>query len=107
MGVPGQDIPVGGAISLRQGSLVAPALPYTDQQSLSERMQNLQDLVVRARAETLRGSELSDPTITVTGLGEQDVETALGVIYPPQVALVGFGKIVERPWIVNGQVQAK
>ena len=37
------------------------------------------------------------PTITVTSLGEQGVETVFGVIYPPQVALVGFGKIVETP----------
>ncbi len=105
--VPRQDIHVGVAISLRQGGLVAPALHHTDRQSLSELMRNLQDLVVRARAGTLRGSELSDPTITVTSLGEQGVETVFGVIYPPQVALVGFGKIVERPWIVNGQVQAR
>jgi pyruvate dehydrogenase E2 component (dihydrolipoamide acetyltransferase) len=49
-------------------------------------------------------SELSDPTITVTNLGDQGVETTFGVIYPPQVAIVGFGKVSERPWVVNGQV---
>ena len=43
-------------------------------------------------------------TITVTSLGEQGVETVFGVIYPPQVALVGFGKVVERPWVTDGQV---
>jgi pyruvate dehydrogenase E2 component (dihydrolipoamide acetyltransferase) len=47
---------------------------------------------------------MSDPTITVTNLGEQGVETAFGVIYPPQVALVGIGKITERPWAVNGML---
>ena len=47
----------------------------------------------------LRSSELSDATVTVTNLGEQGVETVYGVIYPPQVALVGFGKVVERPWV--------
>jgi pyruvate dehydrogenase E2 component (dihydrolipoamide acetyltransferase) len=45
---------------------------------------------------------LSDPTITVTSLGDQGVEGVFGVIYPPQVALVGCGKLVERPWVVNG-----
>jgi pyruvate dehydrogenase E2 component (dihydrolipoamide acetyltransferase) len=64
-------------------------------------------VVKRARAGTLRSSELSDPTITVTSLGEQGVETVFGVIYPPQVALVGFGKIVERPWVVEGQVVSR
>jgi hypothetical protein len=45
---------------------------------------------------------MSDPTITVTNLGEQGVEAVLGVIYPPQVALVGFGKVVARPRAVDG-----
>jgi pyruvate dehydrogenase E2 component (dihydrolipoamide acetyltransferase) len=50
---------------------------------------------------------LSDPTITVTSLGEQGVDSVFGVIYPPQVALVGFGKVVERPWVVDGQVVSR
>jgi pyruvate dehydrogenase E2 component (dihydrolipoamide acetyltransferase) len=102
-----QPIPaihVGVAISLRSGGLVAPALHDTDQRTLDELMASLRDLVKRARTGTLRSSELSDPTITVTSLGEQGVESVLGIIYPPQVAIVGFGKIVERPWVVDGQV---
>ena len=98
------DIHVGVAISLRQGGLVAPAIHRTDKQPLGDLMRSFQELVKRARAGTLRSSEFSDPTITVTSLGEQGVETVFGVIYPPQVALVGFGKLVERPWIVDGQV---
>jgi pyruvate dehydrogenase E2 component (dihydrolipoamide acetyltransferase) len=98
---------VGVAISLRSGGLVAPALHDTDRQSLDELMRGLRDLVARARAGTLRSSELSDPTITVTSLGEQGVESVFGIIYPPQVALVGFGKIVERPWVVEGQVRPR
>jgi pyruvate dehydrogenase E2 component (dihydrolipoamide acetyltransferase) len=102
--VPSQDIHVGAAIALRQGGLVAPALHHTDRQSLDELMRNFRDLVQRARGGGLRASELSDPTITVTSLGEQGVEVAFGIVYPPQVAIVGFGKIVERPWCVDGQV---
>ncbi|MDE3017976.1 MAG: 2-oxo acid dehydrogenase subunit E2 [Nitrospirota bacterium] len=102
-----QAIHVGAAISLRGGGLVAPALHDTDRQSLNELMRRFRDLVKRARAGTLRSSELSDPTITVTSLGEQGVETVFGVIYPPQVALVGFGKVVERPWVAQGQVVAR
>ncbi len=105
--VQSQAIHVGVAISLRQGGLVAPALHNTDQLSRDELMGNLMDLVKRARAGSLRSSELSDPTITVTNLGEQGVETVFGVIYPPQVALVGFGKVVERPWVVEKQVVSR
>ncbi len=97
-------IHIGTAISLRQGGLVAPALHDADQLGLTDLMTGFQDLVKRARAGSLRSSELSDPTITVTSLGEQGVETVFGVIYPPQVALVGFGKLVERPWVVNGRI---
>ncbi len=102
-----EAIHVGVAISLRQGGLVAPALHDADQQTLDKLMRGLQDLVKRARAGSLRSSELADPTITVTNLGEQGVETVFGVIYPPQVALVGFGKVVERPWVVDGRVQPR
>lgn len=101
------DIHVGVAVSLRQGGLVAPAIHHTDKQTLGELMMRFQDVVKRARVGTLRSSEFSDPTITVTSLGEQGVETVFGVIYPPQVALVGFGKVVERPWVVDGQVVSR
>jgi pyruvate dehydrogenase E2 component (dihydrolipoamide acetyltransferase) len=98
------DVHVGIAISLRGGGLVAPALHHADRQSLDELMKNFRDLIQRARAFSLRSSELSDPTITVTSLGEQGVETVYGIIYPPQVAIVGFGKLVERPWSSEGRI---
>jgi pyruvate dehydrogenase E2 component (dihydrolipoamide acetyltransferase) len=105
--VPSPTIHVGIAISLRGGGLVAPAIQHTDRQSLDELMRRFRDLVNRARAGSLRSSELSDPTITVTSLGEQRVETTFGIIYPPQVAIVGFGKVVERPWSVEGQIVSR
>jgi pyruvate dehydrogenase E2 component (dihydrolipoamide acetyltransferase) len=100
----GDGIHVGCAVSLRGGGLVAPALHNTDTLSLTVLMRRLQDLVARARAGSLKSSELSDPTITVTNLGEQGVESTFGIIYPPQVALVGFGKIAERPWAASGML---
>jgi pyruvate dehydrogenase E2 component (dihydrolipoamide acetyltransferase) len=100
----GPGIHVGWAIALRGGGLVVPAIHDADRKSLPELMVALRDLVQRARAGGLRSSELTDPTITVTSLGERGAESVLGVIYPPQVAIVGFGRIVERPWVVDGQV---
>lgn len=105
--VPSAAIHVGVAISLRKGGLVAPALHDADKKSLTSLMQEFRNLVERARARSLRSSELSDPTITVTSLGDRGVEMLFGVIYPPQVALVGLGKIVERPWVVEGVVVAR
>jgi pyruvate dehydrogenase E2 component (dihydrolipoamide acetyltransferase) len=101
---PGDGIHIGVAISLRQGGLINPAIHDVDKKTLDELMESLLDLVNRARTGHLRSSELSDGTITVTNLGEQGVESVFGVIYPPQVALVGFGKITERPYALNGMV---
>jgi len=47
---------------------------------------------------------MADATIAVSSLGEQGVESLFGVIYPPQVALVGFGGVEDRPWVVDGAV---
>ena len=101
---PGDGIHVGVAISLRQGGLINPAIHDVDKKTLDVTMENMLDLVNRARTGHLRSSELSDGTITVTNLGDQGVESVFGVIYPPQVALVGFGKIVERPWAAGGML---
>lgn len=98
------QIHVGVAISLRKGGLLAPAIHDTEQKSLDELMREFRELVTRTRNGGLRASELSDPTITVTSLGENGVEAVFGVIYPPQVAIVGFGKVIERPWSINGGI---
>jgi pyruvate dehydrogenase E2 component (dihydrolipoamide acetyltransferase) len=95
---------LGVATFLRGGGLVAPAIHDAHTLTLEELMRRLHDLVSRARAGTLRSSELSEPTITVTSLGERGVEGLFPIIFPPQVAIVGFGKLVERPWISEGQI---
>ena len=68
--------------------------------TLVEIMQHLTDLVERVRSGKLRNSEISDSTITITNLGEFGVDSVLGVIYPPQVALLGFGKISTNKTII-------
>ncbi|HEY5144973.1 MAG TPA: dihydrolipoamide acetyltransferase family protein [Solirubrobacteraceae bacterium] len=96
----------GIAIALRGGGLMAPAIHDADTLDLDALMAALRDLTQRTRHGQLRGSEMTDPTITVTNLGDRGVETVHGVIYPPQVALVGFGRIVERPWASKGMIGA-
>jgi pyruvate dehydrogenase E2 component (dihydrolipoamide acetyltransferase) len=92
---PSGAVHAGVAISLRQGGLVAPAIHDVGELTLDELMKALSDLVRRARAGSLRSSEMSDPTITVTNLGEGGAEAVFPIIYPPQVAIVGFGGIRE------------
>lgn len=102
--VPSDEINIGMAISLRGGGLVAPALPACDRQTVGELMTRFSDLVKRARAGSLRSSEVTTGTITITNLGETGAEAVYGLIYPPQVALVGFGRISERPWAADGML---
>jgi pyruvate dehydrogenase E2 component (dihydrolipoamide acetyltransferase) len=98
---------VGVAIAMSGGGLVAPAIHDTDRLSLDELMAQFRDLVRRARAGRLRSSEIADPTITVTSLGELGAERVFGLIYPPQVALVGYGRVIERPLAVEGRVEVR
>jgi pyruvate dehydrogenase E2 component (dihydrolipoamide acetyltransferase) len=99
------DVNVGMAIAMRGGRLVAPAILAADTKDLTTIMRELRDLTIRVRAGHMRGSELSLPTITVTSLGEEAIDSVIPVIYPPQVAIVGFGSVVERPWIIDGVIK--
>ena len=67
----------------------------------------MRDLVQRARTGGLRSSELASPTVTVTSLGERGAESVTGIIYPPQVAIIGFGTVLTRPWVVDGRVEPR
>ena len=96
---PSTQAHIGVAISMRQGGLVAPAIHDVAELPLDDLMRALADLVRRARAGSLRSSEMSDPTITVSNLGEGGVESVFPIIYPPQVAIVGFGTLATRPWV--------
>jgi pyruvate dehydrogenase E2 component (dihydrolipoyllysine-residue acetyltransferase) len=98
---PGDGIHPGWAVSLRGGGLVAPAIRDADRRPLPELMTAMRDLVQRARSSGLRSSELAAPTVTVTSLGERGADSVLGIIYPPQVAIIGFGTIATRPWVAG------
>lgn len=99
---PAETVRLGVPVALRGGGLVTPVLDDAERLPLAELNARLRDVATRAKTGHLRAGDLGDPTLTVTCLGERGVEAVYGVIYPPQVALVGFGGIVERPWAVGG-----
>ena len=101
---PGDGVHTGWAIALRGGGLVAPAIRDADKRSLDELMTAMRDLVQRARSYGLRSSELSDPTVTITSLGDRGAESVLPIIYPPQVAMIGIGRVVTRPWVIDNAI---
>lgn len=98
---------LGMAIAMRGGGLAAPAIHDTAALTLDDLMARMRDLVVRARTGRFRSSEIAEGTLTVSSLGERGVELLFGVIYPPQVAIIGFGKIVLRPWVDAGVIRPR
>ncbi len=104
---PGDGVHIGWAVSLRGGGLIAPAIRDANQRSLPELMSAMRDVVERARKGALRSSELGSATITITSLGDRGAETVAAIIHPPQVAIIGFGRIVMRPWVVDGRIEAR
>jgi pyruvate dehydrogenase E2 component (dihydrolipoamide acetyltransferase) len=97
----------GVAIALRPSGLVAPAIHDVERKGLAELMREFTDLVQRARAGRLRSSELGDPTLTVNGLGDRGADIVHGIIYPPQVALIGFGRLHEAACAEPGRVVSR
>jgi pyruvate dehydrogenase E2 component (dihydrolipoamide acetyltransferase) len=101
---PKKDINIGFVVSLRNGGIIVPALHQANVKTVDEIMVALNNIIPRARALKLRSSELSDSTITITNIGQDGVDTVYGVIYPPQVAIIGFGSVSEEPFATNGML---
>ncbi|HUP73916.1 MAG TPA: dihydrolipoamide acetyltransferase family protein [Acidimicrobiales bacterium] len=98
---------LGVAVSLRNGGLIAPVIRDAQTLDLSALMAALREMVARTRSGTLRSTDVEAATITVTNLGDRGAGAVFGVIIPPQVAIVGFGRVSERPWAAGGMVGAR
>lgn len=99
-----KDINIGFVVSLRSGGIIVPAIHQANLKNVDEIMEALNDIIPRARALKLRSSELSDSTVTITSIGDGGADTIFGVIYPPQVAIIGFGSISEQPFAQDGML---
>ncbi len=88
------EINIGMAIALKAGGVMAPCLLQSQAKSLIQIDHELKDLIERTRQGILKNQELTEGTITLTNLGELGADEVFGIIFPPQVALVGFGRII-------------
>ncbi len=104
---PSETINCGMAVAMRGGGLIAPAIMDSRDKGLDDIMAAMRDLVARTRAGRLRNSEVTQGTLTISSLGENGVDALFGVIYPPQVALVGFGSPRPEPVAHDGTVAAR
>ncbi|MFC5525825.1 dihydrolipoamide acetyltransferase family protein [Rhodanobacter ginsengisoli] len=103
---PASRVNLGVAVALRGGGLIAPAILDADTLTLTEVMERLDDLVARVRGGRLRSSEMTAATATLSNLGDDTADALQPVIYPPQVAIIGCGRIAERAWAHQGTVSA-
>jgi pyruvate dehydrogenase E2 component (dihydrolipoamide acetyltransferase) len=101
---PSAEVNCGIAVAMRGGGLIAPAILDAGAMDTDAIMGAMRDIVARTRTGRLRNSEITRGTITVSSLGESGVDALFGVIYPPQVALVGFGTPRLRPMVRDGLV---
>ncbi len=105
--VASEDVDLGVAVATRTGGLVTPRIVGAQDLDLGALMKHLADLVKRAKAGRLRASELQPGSITVSSLADNGPDLLYGVIYPPQVALVGIGSVGQRPWVVDGELAVR
>lgn len=104
---PAEHVDLGVVVARRGGGIVVPTIQRADELTVPEIMTALADLVARVRANKLRSSDAVTASITVTNLGDLGADAVYGVIHPPQVALVGIGRVHEAPWVDHGQLAVR
>lgn len=95
---PAEQIGIGFTVALKKGGLVMPVIKGEALTSPQQTMAELSRLISRARDGHLSQSDMDGASISVTNLGDLGVDSVYGVIFPPQVAIVGFGRIAAQPW---------
>lgn len=98
---PQVSVHLGNVINLRKGGLVVAAIHNAHTLSPAQMMDKIKDQVIRAKEGGLRMSEMQDSTVTVSNLGERGVDSIQSIIFPPQVAIIGLGRIRLSPWVID------
>jgi pyruvate dehydrogenase E2 component (dihydrolipoamide acetyltransferase) len=97
------DINVGIAVALEEG-LIVPVVRHADKKSLQQIAEESRLLAEKARAGSLSVDDVSDGIFTITNLGMYGVDAFTPIINQPQVAILGVGRMVQKPAVYDGQV---
>ena len=97
------EINIGLAVALEEG-LVTPVIRGADGKSLAQLAAENRDLAARTREGRTRPEEISGGTFTITNLGANEIDGFTPIINPPQVGILGVGRVVEKPVIANGEI---
>ena len=87
--------------------LMVPVVPDAQACTLEQLSTTLAERTLRARDGKLKLGELSGGTFTINNYGMFGVDGSAAIINHPEVAILGIGRMIERPWVVGGQVVAR
>jgi 2-oxoisovalerate dehydrogenase E2 component (dihydrolipoyl transacylase) len=87
--------------------LVVPAILGADSMSIARLDKEIESITARARAGKVTATELSAGTFTLNNYGGLGVDGSAAIINHPQVAILGVGRILDRPWVTHGQIQPR
>ena len=97
------EINIGLAVALEEG-LVTPVIRGADGKSLAQLAAENRDLAARTREGRTRPEEISGGSFTITNLGANEIDGFTPIINPPQVGILGVGRVVEKPVIASGEI---
>jgi pyruvate dehydrogenase E2 component (dihydrolipoamide acetyltransferase) len=101
------DINIGLAVATDYG-LVVPIIHNADKkEDIRELDKIVRDLIERARQNKLSIDEVTNGTFIVTNLGMFKIDIFTPIIFPDQVAILGVGRMVEKPVVADGQIKIK
>lgn len=101
-----EDINIGVAVATEQG-LVVPVIHNADKKPLEEIGSTLQELAEKAKVGKLVKEDLIGGTFTITNLGMYGVDLFMPIINPPEAAILGVGKVVDKPVVESGEIVVK
>ena len=101
-----EDVNMGVAVATECG-LVVPVVRNADRKTLKDIDAAIKGLTEKAKQGKLAKEEVTGGTFTITNLGMYGVEFFTPIINPPEAAILGVGKITEKPVIVKGKVEIK
>jgi pyruvate dehydrogenase E2 component (dihydrolipoamide acetyltransferase) len=99
------SVNLGIAVALKSGGVLVPAIMSAETMDLARFNTSFQDLLIRTRKSELKNRELTEGTITVTNVGDLGSNEVFGIIFPPQVALIGLGRIHKAAVVENGIIR--
>ncbi len=101
-----EDINIGVAVATEKG-LVVPVIRNANKKTLLQVASTVKELVEKAREGKLVKEDVTGGTFTITNLGMYGVEVFIPIINPPEAAILGVGKITEKPVIIKKEIQVK